>query len=89
MSNSFPLPPKYSNDSPEEYLERLMAFYKEYHWLIHVLAFNFVTLSEWENFPLEWREALTDRMQGDNWAMDMLELTLESSDHVNGISIYT
>lgn len=83
MSNSFPLPPKYCHDSPEQYLERLMSFYKEYHWLIHVLAFNFVTLSEWENLPLEWRGALEARMQCDDWALTMLDLTSETSDYVS------
>lgn len=79
------LPAKYSNDTPEEYLERLMAFYKKYHWLIHVLAFNFVTLHEWENFPIEWREALMQRIEeaGGDWAMAILDLTSESSDYVN------
>lgn len=88
MSNPFPLPKKYSNDTPEQYLERLMSFYKEYHWLIHVLAFNFVTLDEWENFPLEWRQALTERMQGDNWALTMLDLTSETSDHVKRTNFF-
>jgi hypothetical protein len=79
-----PLPPKYSNDTPEQYLERLMDFYKEYYWLIHVLAFNFVTLREWENFPLEWRDALMKRMEdaGDDWAIDILDLSSETSDYV-------
>jgi hypothetical protein len=79
-----PLPLKYMNDTPEEYLERLMAFYKEYHWLIHVLAFNFVTLREWDNFPFEWREALMQRMEeaGDDWAKEILDLTSETSDYV-------
>lgn len=79
------LPPKYANDTPEQYLERLIAFYKEYHWLIHVLAFNFITLREWENFPLEWREALMKRIEeaGDEWAMAVLDLTSATSDYVN------
>lgn len=79
------LPQKYVNDTPEQYLERLMTFYKEYHWLIHVLAFNFVTLREWENFPVEWRDSLMKRLEeaGDDWAMAVLDLTSETSDYVN------
>lgn len=80
-----PLPPKYRNDTPEQYLERLMSFYKEYHWLIHVLAFNFVTQKEWEKFPQNWREALMKRIEdtGDNWAYAILDLTSEKSDYVS------
>lgn len=80
-----PLPSKYSNDTPEQYLERLMSFYKEYHWLIHVLAFNFVTQKEWEKFPLEWREALMKRIEdaGDDWAFAILDLTSTKSDYVS------
>ncbi|KAK4515703.1 uncharacterized protein ATC70_010656 [Mucor velutinosus] len=78
-----PLPSKYSNDTPEQYLERLMSFYNEYHWLIHVLAFNFVTQKEWEKFPLEWREALMKRIEdaGDDWAFAILDLTSTKSDY--------
>lgn len=78
------LPLKYISDTPEQYLERLLAFYKEWHWLIHVLAFNFVTLKEWEHFPLEWREVLMRHMEdaGDDWAMAILDLTSETSDYV-------
>lgn len=85
----FRLPPKYSNDTPEQYLERLMSFYKEYHWLIHVLAFNVITLREWEKFPLEWRQALMNHMEeaGDNWAMSILDLTSPDSDYVKKIKI--
>jgi len=80
-----PLPSKYSNDTPEQYLERLMSFYKEYHWLIHVLAFNFVTQKEWEKFPLEWREALMERIEdaGDDWTIAILDLTSVKSDYVS------
>jgi hypothetical protein len=82
--SSLPLPPKFSSNTPEEYLEKLMAFYKEYHWLIHVLAFNFQTHHEWEKFPVEWRNALMARIEeaGDSWAFAILDLTSEQSDYV-------
>ncbi|CEP14918.1 hypothetical protein [Parasitella parasitica] len=78
-----PLPLKYSNDTPEQYLEKLMSFYREHHWLIHVLAFNFVTHREWEKFPLDWREALMRRVEeaGDDWAFAILDLTSTNSDY--------
>ncbi|KAI7900480.1 methyltransferase domain-containing protein [Cokeromyces recurvatus] len=77
------LPLKYKNDSPEEYLEKLISFYKQYHWLVHVLAFNFITQQEWQKFPLEWREALMHYMEkaGDNWAFSILELTSDKTDY--------
>ncbi|KAI8376908.1 methyltransferase domain-containing protein [Blakeslea trispora] len=78
-----PLPTRYKDDTPEQYLERLLKFYRDYHWLIHVLAFNFITHQEWEKFPSDWREALMHHMEqaGDNWAFAILELTSESSDY--------
>lgn len=78
----FPLPSRFN--TPEEYLECLLTFYKEYHWLIHVLAFNFQTHHEWDNFPLEWRDALMARIEeaGDDWAFAILDLTSEQSDYV-------
>lgn len=80
----FRLPCKYADDTPEQYLEKLMNFYKEYHWLIHVLAFNVITLEEWQKFPEEWRVALMKHMEeaGDNWAMSILDLTSLDSDYV-------
>ncbi|KAI9487312.1 MAG: methyltransferase domain-containing protein [Benjaminiella poitrasii] len=84
MNSRIPLtlPSKYKDDSPEQYLERLISFYKKYHWLVHVLAFNFITQHEWEKFPCEWREALMNHIEkaGDNWAFSILELT---SDDIN------
>ncbi|GAA5815948.1 hypothetical protein MFLAVUS_009467 [Mucor flavus] len=79
----FRLPCKHVDDTPEQYLEKLMNFYKEYHWLIHVLAFNVITLEEWQKFPEEWRVALMKHMEeaGDNWAMSILDLTSPDSDY--------
>lgn len=84
LKTSFQLPPKYQNDTPEEYLERLLSFYKQHHWLIHVLAFNFITLHEWNNFPLEWQTSLDAYLgnAGDNWPYAILDLTKENSDYV-------
>ncbi|OBZ90925.1 Protein RRNAD1 [Choanephora cucurbitarum] len=78
-----PLPTKFKGDTPEQYLERLLDFCKEYHWLIHVLAFNFITHKEWEKFSSDWQDALMNHMQqaGDEWAFAILELTKESSDY--------
>lgn len=81
------LPEKYKNRAVREYLDELLNFYDEYFWLIHVLPFNFITHRQWEQFDIQWREAIMAKLEeaGDNWAMAVLDLTTETSDYVNSI----
>lgn len=78
------LPEKYKNKSVQEYLDDLLEFYNEYFWLIHVLPFNFITHRQWDQFDVEWRNALMSFMEqaGDNWAKALLESILNTNDYV-------
>ncbi|KAG1179940.1 hypothetical protein G6F70_008476 [Rhizopus microsporus] len=77
------LPEKYKNKSVQEYLDDLLEFYNEYFWLIHVLPFNFITHRQWDQFDVEWRNALMSFMEqaGDNWAKALLESILNTNDY--------
>ncbi|CEG83145.1 hypothetical protein RMATCC62417_17117 [Rhizopus microsporus] len=77
------LPEKYKNKSVQAYLDDLLEFYNEYFWLIHVLPFNFITHRQWDQFDVEWRNALMSFMEqaGDNWAKALLESILNTNDY--------
>ncbi|KAG0760693.1 hypothetical protein G6F16_010383 [Rhizopus arrhizus] len=80
---SIQLPAKYKDKTVVEYLNELLNFYNEYYWLIHVLPFNFITHRQWEQFDVQWRQALMSRLDqaGEDWTSAILDLTLETSDY--------
>lgn len=84
---SIQLPAKYKDKTVVEYLNELLNFYNEYYWLIHVLPFNFITHRQWEQFDVQWRQALMSRLDqaGEDWTSAILDLTLETSDYVNNV----
>ncbi|KAI8987537.1 hypothetical protein BDF20DRAFT_850792 [Mycotypha africana] len=79
-----PLPAKFSNTTPEQYLDRLIDVCKEYEWLIDALAFDIFTHNYWGKFPAEWTEALmsyVDEAGDDRCACAVLELTSKEADY--------
>lgn len=78
------LPAKYSHLTPHEYLKTLIAFVKQYDYLINLHIVNFITTDQWQLLDPEWRAALlpADVNNEDDWIQQLINITSGNTENV-------